>query len=211
VDVRIVGRHVEPDNDGQVAIVDARSLPPAARAQLAPDVALKLVPGADPHAVQAALRRDVRNALAVEVTSDEVEGERADLRPVLYAMDLVLLAIGLVNLITTLLLAVRDRVREFGTFKVLGLTPRQILVTVTSSGSVLAALAVAVGIPLGLVAFRVLLRTQSASDGPDIATTPDWWWLALLVPGAILLTALASAIPARVAAAVQPARAVRYE
>jgi ABC-type lipoprotein release transport system permease subunit len=49
------------------------------------------------------------------------------------------------------------------------------------------------------------------TDGPDLATTPPWLWLALLVPGMLLFTTLASLIPARRAAEVRPAEALRYE
>ena len=72
--------------------------------------------------------------------------ERNDLRPVLYATDALLLAIGLVNLMTTLLLGIRERVRDFAIFKVVGLTPRQVLAAVTSGGTLLASVAVIGGI-----------------------------------------------------------------
>ena len=50
-------------------------------------------------------------------------------------MDVLLLSIGLVSLLTTLLLGIRERVRDFAIFKTVGLTPRQILAAVTASGS----------------------------------------------------------------------------
>jgi ABC-type cobalamin transport system ATPase subunit len=49
------------------------------------------------------------------------------------------------------------------------------------------------------------------SDGPDIVTTPPWWWIALMIPGAVLLSALASVLSARRAAAVRPGEVLRYE
>ena len=36
LDLRIVGRYVEPDNDGRTAIFDRRSVPPAALARFGP-------------------------------------------------------------------------------------------------------------------------------------------------------------------------------
>jgi ABC-type lipoprotein release transport system permease subunit len=59
--------------------------------------------------------------------------------------------------------------------------------------------------------FRALLVNLNPSDGPDIVTAPPWWWIALMVPGAVLLSALASVLPARRAAAVRPGEALRYE
>ena len=72
-------------------------------------------------------------------------------------------------------------------------------------------LAIAIGTPIGIAIFGVLLVSLNPSDGPDIVTAPPWWWIALMVPGAVLLSALASVLPARRAAAVRPAEALRYE
>ena len=49
------------------------------------------------------------------------------------------------------------------------------------------------------------------TDGPDLATSPTWWWVLLLFPGALVFTTLASLLPARRAAAIKPAEALRYE
>ena len=108
LDLRIVGRYVEPDNDGRTAIFDRRSVPPArARA---------LRPAADGCSCTAAEAPRCRRRWCGhragdrrEVTEDEVNQERADLRPVVWGIDIVLLAIGLVNLLTTLLLGIRER------------------------------------------------------------------------------------------------------
>jgi ABC-type antimicrobial peptide transport system permease subunit len=70
------------------------------------------------------LTRASRGAVDAEVPKDEILRERDDLRPVVYGTDLVLLVIGFVNLLTTLMLGVRERERDFGVFKVLGVTPR---------------------------------------------------------------------------------------
>src|SRR5205823_14781160 len=145
--LRIVGRYVEPDYDGRTAIVDDRSVAPAVlRRAGPPQYELQLARRSDAHAVQAELRRESRGALEVEATEDEVRNERDDLRPVLYGTEGVLLAIGLVNLLTTLLLGIRERARDFAIFKVVGLTPRQVLASVTSGGTLLAAAAVVAGV-----------------------------------------------------------------
>jgi putative ABC transport system permease protein len=212
LDLRIVGRYIEPDNDGETAIFDRRSVPPAALARFGPlQYELQLRDRSDAHAVQAALVRSSGGQLDVEATEDGVRQERADLRPVLYGTDAVLLAIGLVNLLTTLLLGIRERVRDFAIFKVVGLTPRQVLAAVSSGGTLLAAVAVVGGIAIGLPVFHALVTVTNPSDGPDLVTAPTWWWVALMFPGALVFTTLASLLPARRAAAIQPAEALRYE
>jgi putative ABC transport system permease protein len=212
LNLRIVGRYVEPDNDGRTAIFDRRSVPPAALARFGPvQYELQLDRRSDAHAVQSALVRASGGQLDIEATEDDVRQERADLRPVLYGTDAVLLAIGLVNLLTTLLLGIRERVRDFAIFKVVGLTPRQVLAAVTSGGMLLSAVAVVGGIAIALPVFHALVVLTNPTDGPDLVTAPTWWWVALMFPGALLFTTLASILPARRAAAIKPAEALRYE
>jgi ABC-type antimicrobial peptide transport system permease subunit len=76
---------------------------------------------------------------------------------------------------------------------------------------VLALAAVAIGIPVGAALFRTVVIATNPTDGPDLATTPTWWWLLLLVPGMLVFTTIASLLPARRAAEIQPAEALRYE
>ncbi|HKE80907.1 MAG TPA: FtsX-like permease family protein [Solirubrobacteraceae bacterium] len=212
VNLRIVGRYIEPDNDAMTAIFDERSVPPAALARFGPkQYELQLTDHSQAHAVESALLRASGGRLDVEATEDSVRQERDDLRPVLYGTEVVLLAIGLVNLLTTLLLGIRERVRDFGIFKVVGLTPRQVLASVTAGGTVLAVIAVVAGIVIGLPIFHALVVLTNPSDGPDLATAPTWWWVLLMLPGALLFTTLASVLPARRAAAIKPAEALRYE
>jgi putative ABC transport system permease protein len=212
LNLRIVGRYVEPDNDGRTAIFDRRSVPPAALARFGPPgYELQLADRRDAHAVQAALVRSSGGQLDVEATEDDVRQERNDLRPVLYGTDAVLLAIGLVNLLTTLLLGIRERVRDFAIFKVVGLTPRQVLAAVTAGGTLLASVAVIGGIAIALPVFHALVVLTNPTDGPDLVTAPPWWWVALMFPAALVFTTLASLLPARRAAEIKPAEALRYE
>ena len=84
-------------------------------------VVADLTPGADQHAL--ARRLTAVTGAASEVTADEVEQERADVRPILLGSSLLLVAVGLVNLLATLLLVTRERARDFAIFKAIGLTP----------------------------------------------------------------------------------------
>jgi putative ABC transport system permease protein len=212
VDLKIVGRYIEPDNDGRTAIFDERSVPAAALRRFGPQqYELQLADRSQAHAVQRGLQRDSQGQVDVEVTEDSARQERSDLRPVLYGSDAVLLAIGLVNLLTTLLLGIRERVRDFAIFKVVGLTPRQVLASVTAGGTLLAALAVVGGIVIGVPLFHGLVVLTNPTDGPDLYTAPTWWWVVLMFPGALLFTTIASVLPARRAAAIAPAEALRYE
>jgi putative ABC transport system permease protein len=109
---------------------------------------------------------------------------------------------------------VRERARDYGIFKAAGMTPRQVVVSVVSGVSLLALIAVGVGIPVGLWVTEQMFRQVAENElGADamLYTPPQWWALALLVPAAVLLSALASALPARRAVRVQVAEVLRYE
>lgn len=211
LNLRIVGRYIEPDNDAVTVRFDQRSLPAAQRARLRPDYALTVPSTSAARSVAHALQRESGGAMRVTVTEDEVKQERADLRPVVWGMDILLLSIGLVSLLTTLLIGIRERRRDFAIFKTVGLTPRQILTAVAAGGALPALVAVVIGVPFGAVLFHLVVVATNPTDGPDLVTTPTWWSLLLLVPGTLVFTTVASLLPARRAAEVQPAEALRYE
>ena len=155
--------------------------------------------------------RSSAGQLGIEVTEDSARQERSDLRPVLYGTDAVLLAIGLVNLLTTLLLGIRERVRDFAIFKVVGLTPRQVLAAVTSGGTLLASVAVVGGIAIGLPVFHALVVVTNPTDGPDLVTAPTWWWVCSCSPPRWSSPRSRACCRRGSAAAIRPAEALRYE
>ena len=112
------------------------------------------------------------------------------MRPILFGSSPLLVAVGLVNLLTTLLLVTRERARDFGILKAIGLTPRGVLGVVNSGGAALGAIAIVIGIPVGIVLFRELMRAMSPSEGTDIVGPPGPFALALIVPFVLAVTAL---------------------
>jgi putative ABC transport system permease protein len=140
------------------------------------------------------------------VDDDAGEGER--LRPIVYGLDAVLLFIGLVNLVATLLLGLRERVRDLGILKALGLTPGQVTASFVAAQALLAALAVVIGIPAGLALFRLAI---AASGSSDEFAYPEWWWLALLAPATLAVVAALAAPLAGRAASLRVVDALRYE
>jgi len=197
---------VEPDNDGRVLIFPAATLPEP----LEPSAVIAdLEPGTDQPA--AARRLEAATGAAAELPEEEVRGERADVRPILLGSSLLLVAVGLVNLLATLLLVTRERARDFAIFKAVGLTPRGVLGVVNAGGAALGAIAIVVGIPLGLLIFRGVMIGMNPSEGADVIGTPGPFALALTIPFVLTVVVLASLGPARRAARTPAAVVLRAE
>ncbi|MFG1820127.1 ABC transporter permease [Kribbella sp. NPDC049174] len=130
--------------------------------------------------------------------------------PVLvYTLDAVLLLITATTLVAVALLSVRERVRDYGVLKTIGLTPRQIAASLVSAHTALAVVAAIVSIPAGIVLYVAVYGIAGGSS-EDRVIAP-WWWLALVPVGTILLVVIATSLPARLATRIPAADALRYE
>ena len=211
VSLRVVGRHVEPDDDGRGAVTSLRGLPAGVAKLDDPYWGVRLSSGADPAATAAALTRDGRGRLRVERPIESLEREAADMRPVVYGTVALLIVIAALNLLTTLGLAVRERERDYAVLASVGATPRQVRWVVIAGGAALALPAALVGLPLGAWIFMLVIGATDPADGPDVRTLPAWWWYPIAVAGAIVLTAAISALASRAATRIRPAPALRAE
>jgi putative ABC transport system permease protein len=138
---------------------------------------------------------------------DNDAGEGARLRPVIYAFDGVLVFVGGVNLLATLMLALRRRVRDLGVLKAVGVTPRELARSSTIGYASYGALAALVGIPLGIALLKLVFVLTDSNE----YAYPWWWSLVLLVPAAALVVAAITAPLARRAASISVVDALRYE
>jgi putative ABC transport system permease protein len=127
----------------------------------------------------------------------------------IYTLDAVLLLITATTLVAVALLSVRERIRDYGVLKAIGLTPRQITSTVVSAHAALAVLAALLAIPLGIGLYLALF--EIAGDTTEDAVIASWWSLALIPIGTVLVVVAATSLPARLATRIHPADALRYE
>ena len=104
---------------------------------------------------------------------------------------------------------VRERIRDYGVLKAIGLTPRQITSTVVSAHAALAVLGSLLAIPLGIGLYLALFRI--AGDTTEDAVIAPWWSLALIPIGTVLVVVAATSLPARLATRIHTADALRYE
>jgi hypothetical protein len=122
---------------------------------------------------------------------------------------LAVMAVGAVG--HALAVAVRRRRRELAVLRALGLTRVQSRGVVVIHGSVHAVIGLATGIPLGLVAGRLLWRV--VADFTPLAYQPPLaFWALLAIGPATLLTAVLLALwPGHRAARLRPAQVLRAE
>ncbi len=204
---RVVGRHIDPDGLGVVAL--AGTVPAAALRS--PSWIVRLSGGVDAVRTQAEIERVGAGRLLVSRPGESLEREVSEMRPIVYGVTALLLAIAGVNLLTTLLLSVRERRRDVAILGAVGASRRQVTGTVVAGGLLLAVPSVLVGLPLGAWLFTTIVGITDPSDGPDVATLPSWWSVSLALPVGLAAVAVLSALAAREAARVAIAAALRAE
>lgn len=116
------------------------------------------------------------------------------------------------NLMSTSLLSVRERTRDLGIQKALGLTPAQIGLSVVMGSIAMAVIALLGGITMGLL----LMKEFVQQVGIEIGAGPDfffihWGMIGLLLPFVVVLAILSSLWPAYRSARLQVVDALRYE
>jgi ABC-type antimicrobial peptide transport system permease subunit len=127
----------------------------------------------------------------------------------IYTLDAVLLLIAATTLVAVALLSVRERIRDYGVLKAIGLTPSQITSTVVSGHTVVGVLASVLAVPLGIGLYLALY--QIAGDTTEAAVIAPWWTLVLIPIGTVLVVVAATGLPARQATRIHTAEALRYE
>jgi ABC-type antimicrobial peptide transport system permease subunit len=129
--------------------------------------------------------------------------------PLALAVVLTVLAIG--TLAHVLLTGVRRRRRDLALLKTLGFTRRQVLGTVAWEASAFAAVALLVGLPLGIIAGRWAWAIFASAAGVSTAATVPLATVLLAIPATLLAANLIAAAPGWEAARLRPALVLRTE
>ncbi|UCH11548.1 MAG: ABC transporter permease [Fidelibacterota bacterium] len=126
-------------------------------------------------------------------------------------------AVALVNILSTLSLIVVEKQRDIGILRSLGFGRRRIQKIFLYQGSIIGSVGSGAGIGLALLLGFLQRRFQILALDSDIyfmdALPVQWSWQSLiLIPFiALVLSLLAAVWPAKRAAAIHPAEALRYE
>lgn len=133
----------------------------------------------------------------------------------------LIVAVGVAN---TVLMAVMERVKEFGVLLAVGMSPKRLAAMVVTEGTVLGLLSVALGVALGAVAtypvyahgwdLTAAMGESYEMSGVAISAVLfakyDWAAMALFATGGVVMTVLATLYPAAKAARLEPVEAMSH-
>ncbi len=210
---RIVGVYREANNRGRMLI-----LPLEARRRVQPDVAphryvLRLRPGADAQVLAEELTAASRDQLDVREPADfKTPAWTVSARQMLVALTLVLVGIAVVGVFNTLWMGVQERRRELALLKAVGVTPRQLALSVLTGAAAVALIGYAVGVPLGIVGTQFLIDTVARGMGfGPLRSAVDGVGALLVLPGTVLVALAGAWVPARSAGRMSVVDSLRYE
>lgn len=183
----------------------------------------RMEPGFSPSEVQDDVERGLRNSRNVEEGEEDFTvSTQEDLldsfnqilgvvRGVVIGIASISIVVGAVNIMNTMYTSVTERTREIGVLKAIGATRKQIMLVFLLESGVIGLVGGLMGVVLGLaMSFSAAhLATQATNIAISAYADPA------LIAGALLFSFLtgtvAGVFPARSAAKLHPADALRYE
>ncbi|MEW2587900.1 FtsX-like permease family protein [Streptomyces virginiae] len=206
VTLELSGRKITATVVGQLIEGDARALEATWQtlARLAPDAhateyTVRLAPGSDAHAYA-----DAVTALDPGLHASVMDSANAGAATVISfsaVFTVLLTLVASLGVFNTVLLNTRERRRDLGMLKSIGMTPRQVIVMTVTSVAGLGALGGLLGIPLGIVAHRLVVDHVGVVDFPEYMK--DVWHapqLAAMLLAGVTIAVLGALLPARSAA-----------
>ncbi|MDH6580642.1 FtsX-like permease family protein [Kitasatospora sp. MAP5-34] len=213
VPVTIVGQLMAYDPDGVLSNWD--TLMELAPGQRASHYMVQLAPGADADAFVTAFQKASGPGLYPAKHANELN--QATLTIVSFAtlFTLMLAAVAALGVFNTVVLTTHERRRNLGMLKSIGMTPRQVTVMMVTSMAALGAVGGLIGLPLGVLAHRLVVPAMVRAAGIDLPASMLHVWhaplLALLAFAGLVIAILGALIPARSAARLTIAQVLHNE
>ncbi|QWB26065.1 MULTISPECIES: FtsX-like permease family protein [Streptomyces] len=217
VTVRIVGEVLDPRKDGMQVFADASTLTAARPDLTETSHHIAVTPGTDVTGYVDALNKDLA-PLGATAQSGGLDGGSdvvVTLNALSMILTLMLVAVAALGVFNGVLLDTRERVREIGVHKALGMAPRQTVAMVLTSVVVTGLAAGALGVPLGVALHGWVLPAMGDSVGlrlpGSVIAVYEAAELLPLALGGLLIAALGALLPAGWAAGARTATALRTE
>ncbi|WP_327242581.1 ABC transporter permease [Streptomyces sp. NBC_01320] len=217
VTVRIVGEVLDPRNDGMQVFTDASTLTAAHPDLTETSHHIAVTSGADVTGYVDALNKDLTPlGVTARVGGLDAGGDMVvTLNALSVTLTLMLVAVAALGVLNGVLLDTRERVREIGVHKALGMTPRQTVAMVLTSVVVTGLVAGALGVPLGVALHGWVVPAMGDSVGlrlpGSVITVYHGAQLLPLALGGLLIATLGALLPAGWAARARTATALRTE
>ncbi|MFD0149817.1 ABC transporter permease [Streptomyces sp. NPDC055721] len=216
VRVRLVGEVFDLGGNGMVLRTAAASVASLGPRYMPAVFSVTVTPGTDPAEYAERLNTAVSplgaRAAVTEAGKSSVIRAMQALIVMLTVMLVVVACLGVFN---TVVLDTRDRVRDLGVCKALGMTPRQAVAQVLTSVAGIGLVAGAVGVPLGVALHRWVMPAMGRAVGTTIPPADiDVYGaplLALLAVAGVVIATAGALLPAGRAARTSTARALRAE
>jgi putative ABC transport system permease protein len=213
IELKIVGRTMESFNTGYVVLSSLETYEIQLGEAVEPSVyylLLKDFNNADGQKRE--WMEKSRGLTSIDVIKREPPSSMAQLVNLITSLGLIMVIVTGVNLMSTSLLSVRERTRDLGILKALGLTPTQIGASVVIGAIAMVVIALVVGIGIGLLLMQEFIRQV----GMEIGAGPDfffihWGMISLLLPFVVILAIVSSLWPAYRSSRIQVVDALRYE
>ncbi|MFJ9694769.1 FtsX-like permease family protein [Kitasatospora sp. NPDC101183] len=215
VTVRIVGEVFDPHTQTNELFTDAASYPGGSAPE--PDQwFVKLRPGTDRAAYTTALNEALGPLhMAADGGQTHTSDSIVALNSLTATLTVLLVVVAGLGVFNTVVLEIRERTRDTGVAKALGMTPAQTVGVVLSSVLVTGAVGGAVGLPVGLLLHGLTVPAMGHASGLNfpagalhVLGTP---LLALLALGGLLIALVGALLPAVRAARARTVDALRAE
>ena len=218
IPVRIVGEVFDKDTDGLTMLTDSRTLtsvdpgvhPDPSNSQY--DVGLR--PGTDPNAYVQALGAKLGSNYSVSINQRGGGGAAIAIALAGTLTLLLSIAAGL-GVLSTVVLATRERVHDLGVFKAVGMTPRQTVAMVLCSVAGTGLLAGLLAVPAGILVHGYVIPAMVAAVGLDVPANLQNVYgageLAALALAGLAIALAGALLPAGWAARSRTAVALRAE
>ncbi|MEV7937625.1 FtsX-like permease family protein [Kitasatospora sp. NPDC088264] len=188
----------------------------ATRAELTPDphtveYDVRLADGADTAAYRKAVT-DADPSLAPSVVTASSVGPVVAIQTFSTVFTVLLSVVASLGVFNTLLLTIRERRRDIGMLKSIGMTPRQVVAMTVTSVAWQGALSGVIGIPVGIVVHRLIAENVRILAFPEHMI--DVWGaplLAGLALAGVAIAVLGALVPARSAARLPIAEVLHNE
>lgn len=210
--VRIVG--VVLTNNADQIFADWSTVDSLAPGTRATSYLAQLAPGTDRDTYTAAVR-SADPGLRVLPPRDGASSTAVIIISAAVVLTLVLGAVAALGVFNTVVLSARERRRDLGMLKSIGMTPRQVTVLLVTSMGALGVLGGLIGVPVGVAVHQVVVPAMAhagQADAVDILMNVYHApLLVLLALTGIVIAVLGAVIPARSAARLSIATVLHNE